>query len=231
MEALSGLANCAFNHPAWAFPLIRDDGFCFKATGLGHPLIPDSGRIVNDYMVAAAGSIDVLTGPNMAGKSTFLRTIGVNAVLAFAGGPVCARSLEISPFGLITSMKSSDSLDKHMSLFYAELLRLKLILDETREGRPSFFLIDEMLRGTNALDRHKGSLAMIRRLLKEGATGIVATHDLGLTALAREDPRIVNHHFDSAIEDGTLVFDFKIKPGVCESFNALILMKKIGLDV
>ena len=187
--------------------------------------------MANDYARAGSGSVDVLTGPNMAGKSTFLRTIGVNAVLAFAGGPVCAAALEISPFGLITSMKSSDSLDKRMSLFYAELVRLKMILDEIREGRPAFFLIDEMLRGTNAQDRHKGSLALMRQLLKAGATGIVATHDLDLTALAAENRHVANHHFDSRVEGDNLAFDFKIKPGVCASFNALVLMKKMGLDV
>ena len=231
VESLAALANCSFNHPAWIFPEIRLDGFALKAAALGHPLIPEAERVANDYARAGSGSVDVLTGPNMAGKSTFLRTIGVNAVLAFAGGPVCAAALEISPFGLITSMKSSDSLDKRMSLFYAELVRLKMILDEIREGRPAFFLIDEMLRGTNAQDRHKGSLALMRQLLKAGATGIVATHDLDLTALAAENPRVVNHHFDSRVEGDNLAFDFKIKPGVCASFNALVLMKKMGLDV
>ena len=231
MEALAALANCAFNHPAWVFPVIREDGFALKGASLGHPLIPEGERVANDYALAGSGAVDVLTGPNMAGKSTFLRTIGVNAVLAFAGGPVCAAALEISPFGLITSMKSSDSLDKRMSLFYAELVRLKMILEEIRAGRPAFFLIDEMLRGTNALDRHKGSLALMRQLLKAGATGIVATHDLDLTALAAENPRVVNHHFDSRVEGDNLAFDFKIKPGVCASFNALVLMKKMGLDV
>jgi hypothetical protein len=231
MEALAALANCAFNHPSWVFPRIHEDGFALKAAALGHPLIPEAERVVNDYALAGSGSIDVLTGPNMAGKSTFLRTVGVNAVLAFAGGPVCAAALDISPFRLITSMKSSDSLDKRMSLFYAELIRLKLILDEIRDGRPAFFLIDEMLRGTNALDRHKGSLAMLKQLLRAGATGIVATHDLDLTALERENPRVVNHHFDSTVEGDNLAFDFKIKPGVCSSFNALVLMKRMGLDV
>ena len=231
VESLAALANCSFNHPAWIFPEIRLDGFALKAAALGHPLIPEAERVANDYALAGPGSVDVLTGPNMAGKSTFLRTIGVNAAMAFAGGPVCAAALEISPFGLITSMKSSDSLDKRMSLFYAELVRLKMILDEIRDSRPSFFLIDEMLRGTNAQDRHKGSLALMRQLLKAGATGIVATHDLDLTALAAENPRVVNHHFDSRVEGDNLAFDFKIKPGVCASFNALVLMKKMGLDV
>jgi hypothetical protein len=231
VESLAALANCSFNHPAWIFPEIRLDGFALKGTALGHPLIPEAERVVNDYALTGPGAVDVLTGPNMAGKSTFLRTIGVNAVLAFAGGPVCAAALEISPFGLITSMKSSDSLDKRMSLFYAELVRLKMILEEIRDGRPAFFLIDEMLRGTNAQDRHKGSLALMRQLLKAGATGIVATHDLDLTALAAENPRVVNHHFDSRVEGDNLAFDFKIKPGVCTSFNALVLMKKMGLDV
>jgi DNA mismatch repair ATPase MutS len=177
------------------------------------------------------GSLFIITGPNMAGKSTFLRTLGVNSVLAFAGAPVCASTMEVSFFQLLTSMKSSDSLDKHLSLFYAELQRLKLVLDSLQSGPPIFFLIDEMLKGTNALDRHKGSVALIKQFLRSMATGIVATHDLDLAYLEKEYPQVKNFHFDSLIKGEALYFDFKLKPGICESFNALILMKKIGIEI
>jgi len=231
LDALSSLANLAFNNPGWAYPRIHEDGFLFRAMTLGHPLIPAGERVSNDFSMEAAGTIAIITGPNMAGKSTFLRTLGTNAVLAFAGAPVCAASLEISPFPLITSMKSSDSLDRHMSLFYAELERLKKILDAL-DGEPrTFFMIDEMLKGTNALDRHKGAAALVRQLLRRGTTGIVATHDVELTGFEAEDPRARNYHFDGYIEDDRLMFDFKVKKGVCKSFNALLLMKKIGIDV
>ena len=231
IEVLASLANLAFNHPDWTFPQIRADGFCFKASSLGHPLIAGDERVANDFSMEGQGSLFIVTGPNMAGKSTFLRTLGVNSVLAFAGAPVCASAMDISFFQLITSMKSSDSLDKHLSLFYAELQRLKLVLDSLKNGPPIFFLIDEMLKGTNALDRHKGSVALIKQFLRSMATGIVATHDLDLAYLEKEYPQVKNFHFDSLIKGGALYFDFKLKPGICESFNALILMKKIGIEI
>ena len=231
MEVLSSLANLAFNHPDWAFPEIRANDFCYKASALGHPLIAGEERVANDFVMEGQGSLFIITGPNMAGKSTFLRTLGVNSVLAYAGAPVCASAMDISFFELITSMKSSDSLDKHLSLFYAELERLKLVLDSLQSGPPIFFLIDEMLKGTNALDRHKGSVALIKQFLRSRATGIVATHDLDLAYLEKEYPRLKNFHFDSQIKGETLGFDFKLKPGICESFNALLLMKKIGIEI
>jgi hypothetical protein len=231
IEVLSSLANLAFNHPDWTFPQIRADGFRFKASALGHPLIADEERVPNDFSMESQGSLFIITGPNMAGKSTFLRTLGVNSVLAFAGAPVCASAMEVSFFQLITSMKSSDSLDKHLSLFYAELQRLKLVLDSLQSGPPIFFLIDEMLKGTNALDRHKGSVALIKQFLRSRATGIVATHDLDLAYLEKEYPQVKNFHFDSQIKGEALTFDFKLKPGICESFNALVLMKKIGIEI
>jgi DNA mismatch repair ATPase MutS len=230
-EALSSLANLSFNNPGWAFPRIVESGFELRASALGHPLIPSEERTVNDYAQEPPGGVDIITGPNMAGKSTFLRTVGVNAVLAFAGSPVCAADMSISPFGLATSMKTSDTLDKKMSLFYAELLRLKMILDDVRKGRPVFFMIDEMLKGTNAMDRHTGSVALVRQLLRTGANGIVATHDIELTHLSAERPNVRNFHFDSFVGDGLIDFDFKLRPGVCESFNALALMKSMGFEV
>lgn len=237
IEALASLANLAFNNPDWIFPRVADNpvvadaGFRFKAAALGHPLIPAAERVTNDFEMESGGAIAVITGPNMAGKSTFLRTVGVNAVLAFAGGPVCAAALEIAPFRLAAGMKSTDSLDRRMSLFYAELERLKMILDAIRDHPGTFFIIDEMLKGTNEMDRHKGAMALMRQLIRRRATGIVATHDLELTGLAAESPAVRNYHFDGNVVGDKLVFDFKLRPGICESFNALLLMKRIGIEV
>jgi DNA mismatch repair ATPase MutS len=243
-ESLSGFANLHFNNPGWSMPeIICEDRFQMEAAEMGHPLIPQKDRVCNEFELnptgKANGNMAIVTGPNMAGKSTFLRTIGVNIVLAFTGGPVCASRLKISPLKLFSSMQTSDSLDKHLSLFYAELQRLKMILDGISREERVFFLVDEMLKGTNATDRQKGAIAMLKQLMKHRANGIVATHDLKLTEL--ENPgkwgnypkgiKIANYHFDGYIEDDKLLFDYKLKKGICQSFNALILMKKMGIEL
>lgn len=167
----------------------------------------------------------------MAGKSTYLRTIGTNVVLALAGAPCFASSAELSPIRLISSMRNADALDENISSFYAELLRLKLILDETREHEHTFFLIDEILKGTNSMDRHKGSVAMVKQLLEAGGTGLISTHDLELAEKARQMDSVENYSFEVAIEDGNLDFDYKKHPGICRSLNASILMKQMGIKV
>jgi DNA mismatch repair ATPase MutS len=230
-ESLSSFANVHFNNSRWVFPKIRENRFTLKTTAVGHPLIPQKERVCNNITMEKEGSILMVTGPNMAGKSTFLRTVGVNAVLAQAGAPVCAESFELSPFQLLTSMQTSDSLDKHLSLFYAELQRLKMVLDGVKEGKNAFFMIDEMLKGTNALDRQKGSIVLIKQLAQLRANGIVATHDLELTKLENETPGIANFHFDGYVQDDKLLFDYTLKPGICESFNALALMRKMGIEL
>ncbi len=234
MEALSSFAGLSYNNPDWAFPELSEKDFQLSALSLGHPLIPQRERVCNDIILVQERCILVVTGPNMAGKSTFLRTVGVNLVLALAGAPVCASRLEISALRLCTSMQTSDSLDKHLSLFYAELLRLKMILDAIQEQNsqaPVFFMIDEMLKGTNTLDRQKGSIVLIKQLLKQQAGGIIATHDLELTKLGVEEEKIMNAHFDGYVEEDKLLFDYILKQGICESFNAVVLMRKIGIDV
>jgi len=248
-EALAGLAALHFNNPGWAVPEIEAESFRLEAQNLGHPLIPENERVGSRVELGqkgkapAAGSLAIVTGPNMAGKSTFLKSVGVNTVLAFAGAPVCAEGFVISPARLITSMKTSDSLDEHLSLFYAELQRLKMILDGLSRGEPVFFLIDEMLKGTNALDRQKGSVALLKQLTRRGANGIVATHDLELTKLENRDEwvksggpdpegiQIANYHFDGYVEGDKLVFDYRLKQGICQSYNALLLMRNMGIDV
>jgi len=232
VDALSSLANTAFNHPQWSFPEITERGPALAMEAAGNPLIPDCERIDNDLVFGDVPRIAVVTGPNMAGKSTFLKTVGVNLVLAFAGGPVCARRMTVSPAVLMTSMKVNDSLDRGLSLFHAELQRLKDILDRVGDGMPVFFLIDEMLKGTNAADRQVGSIALLRQLARRNVSGLVATHDLHLTDLAGEFPdKVLNFHFDGRVENDRLVFDFALRPGRCESFNALALMKRMGIDV
>jgi DNA mismatch repair ATPase MutS len=243
-EALAGFANLHFNNPGWTMPGIIPGGrFQMEAAEMGHPLILQKERVCSDFELnplgTGNGNMAIVTGPNMAGKSTFLRTIGVNIVLAFAGAPVCASRFKISPLKLFSSMQTSDSLDKHLSLFYAELQRLKMIIDGISRQEPVFFLVDEMLKGTNATDRQKGAIALLKQLMKHRANGIVATHDLKLTEL--ENPGkwenyphgiiISNYHFDGYIEEDKLLFDYKLKKGVCESFNALILMKKMGIEL
>jgi len=231
-EALSSFANLRFNFRDWAFPEIPPEGGIFRAEALGHFLIPPAERVCNDFLAEGRGTILVVTGPNMAGKSTFLKTLGVNLVLGLAGAPVCARSCRLSPFKLYTSMKVSDSLDKHLSLFYAELQRLKKILDVILRGEDVFYLLDEMLKGTNALDRQAGALALMRQLVGFKASGVVATHDLELTRLEEEIPeKIRNFHFDGYVEGDQLRFDYILKPGKCESFNALALMRRIGIKI
>jgi DNA mismatch repair ATPase MutS len=231
-EVLSTFACLHFNHPDWNFPEILEGSFLLKAKALGHFLIHPEERVDNDIFLKDEGNIMIITGPNMAGKSTFLKTVGVNLVLAFCGGPVCAEEFTVTPVNIYTSMKVSDSLDKNLSLFYAELQRLKMVLDGIKRKEKIFFLLDEMLKGTNALDRQMGALALLKQLVSLKANGLVATHDLELTKLEKQFPeKIKNFHFDGYVEGDKLLFDYKLKGGRCESFNALILMKKIGIDV
>ncbi len=229
-DALSSLANAFFNNPDWAMPEVYESGFKFEAQSIGHPLIPKEENVHNDITFRGKRNILIVTGPNMAGKTTFLKTLGVNVVLALAGAPVCAGRFAISPLKVCTSMKVTDSLDKKLSLFYAELQRLKMIMDAISRKEPVFFLIDEMLKGTNESDRHKGAIALIRRLVERDADGVLATHDLELTKLEAESPEyIANYHFDGYIEGDKLLFDYMLREGICQSSNALELMKKVGL--
>jgi DNA mismatch repair ATPase MutS len=231
-EALSSFANTLFNNPDWTMPEVSGPDFLLEARSIGHPLIPKAENIRNDISLNHKGNILIVTGPNMSGKTTFLKTLGVNIVLAMAGGPVCAQRLALSPLKLYTSMKVTDSLDKKLSLFYAELQRLKIIMDAISGKEPVFFLIDEMLKGTNESDRHKGAIALIRQLVENKADGILATHDLELTKLEKDYTQaITNYHFDGYIEGERLLFDYKLKTGICQSSNALELMKKVGIQV
>lgn len=231
-EVLSSFANLSFNEPDWCFPEIVDPHFTFSAASLGHPLIPENKRVTNDAELNGKGKIMLITGSNMAGKSTFLRTMGINTVLAMAGAPVCAKEMKISRVNILSSMRIADNLEENISTFYAELKKLEMIIQRVRAHEEVLLLLDEILRGTNSNDRHAGSKALVRQLLKESAVGLVATHDLALTGMEEEYPgNILNYHFDVQVRGEDLFFDYRLKPGICTSMNASLLMKKIGIEV
>ena len=231
-EALSSLATVSFNHPQWCFPVFKEPRFSIEGRQIGHPLINVARRVNNDINIYRSGEIMLVTGSNMAGKSTYLRSIGINVVLAMAGAPACAESFCLSPVQIISSMRIADNLEESTSTFYAELKKLKTVIDMVNEGAHVFILLDEILRGTNSLDRHTGSLALLKQLIKKNAAGIIATHDVELAKLKETYPaNILNYHFDALVSNDELYFDYKLKTGVCESLNASILMKKIGIEL
>lgn len=232
MEALSSLACHAFEHPDDPFPDITTDGPRFEADGLGHPLIPDRRCVRNDVRLGGDLRLLVVSGSNMSGKSTLLRSVGVNAVLAFAGAPVRARRLAISPLVSGASIRRNDSLQEGVSRFYAEITRLHQLLEMTESPPPLLFLIDELLNGTNSHDRRIGAEGVLRSLIHRGAIGLITTHDLALTQIAELlAPRAANVHFEDFIDEGRIAFDYRLRPGVVEKSNALELMRAVGLDV
>lgn len=231
-EALSSLANLKFNNPGWTFPMVTDDYFHISMKEAGHPLILPKNRILNDFTLDEDGKIALITGSNMSGKSTFLRTCGVNIILAMAGAPVCSKKIEISYVKIYSSMRIADSLEENTSSFYAELKKLAQIIQVVEQKEKVFLLLDEILRGTNSNDRHTGSVALIKQLIKNGAPAILATHDLALSSLTEEAGRCIEiYNFDVKIQGDELYFDYKINPGICKSLNASILMKKMGIEV
>jgi len=234
LEALNSLANFSWLNPGYVFPDIVASATQFDARALGHPLVKPEYKICNNFELDDERRIVILTGSNMAGKSTFLRTVGLNLCLAYAGAPVNAERLRISLFQLFTCIKVSDSVQDGLSYFYAEVKRLKLLLSaaESENSPPTFFLIDEIFRGTNNRERHLGSHAFIRALSRrQNALGLIATHDLELTNLANEISGIANFHFREELGDGRLVFDYQLRPGPCPTTNALQIMRIEGLPV
>lgn len=229
-DALSSMANYNFNHPEWTQPQILESGFHFCAEDLGHPLIDESRCIRNSFRITNSEQIVIITGANMAGKSTFLRTIGINLILASVGCKVCASSFEFSPIRIFTNMRTSDNLMNDESYFYAELLRLQTMLTHIREGENLFVIIDEMLKGTNSIDKLNGSKELIRQLVTLKTHGIVATHDLNLTELSQIYPEsIKNLCFEVQLNSEELIFDYKLTEGVTKTMNATFLMKKMGI--
>lgn len=231
LEALASLGAFAFEHPEYAFPEFVEHGPCFDASGLAHPLLGVGKAVENDLRLDERLQLMILSGPNMAGKSTFIRSVGANAVLAQCGAPVRARRLTMSPLQVAASICILDSLSGGVSRFYAEIRRIKMIADLAREA-PVLFLLDEMLSGTNSHDRVIGTEFVLRELLEHGAVGIVSTHDLALARIADAmEGRAFNAHFEDRVDAGALVFDYKLKPGVVQTSNALKLMRELGLGV
>ncbi len=231
IEALSSLAGISFEHPEYCLPEVKEGTTHFCAQHLAHPLLCSQGRVANDVNLGQPGSVLLISGSNMSGKTTLLRTIGINGVLALAGAPVCAHSLQISPLQICTSMRIQDSLAEGLSLFYAELLRLKQVVDLCHGG-PCLFLLDEILHGTNTAERQKASHAILQKLVHTGSIGAVATHDLGLARLETDTQGLVrNVHFSDHLVDGEMAFDYQMRPGVVTSTNALALLKKIGIEI
>jgi len=231
-EALTSLSAFAYEHPQYAFPTFLGEGPLFEAESLAHPLLPARKAVDNGLKLSQEMQLVILSGPNMAGKSTFIRAIGVNAVLAQCGAPVRAQSLRMSPLQVAASICVLDSLAGGVSRFYAEIHRLKLIADLTQGAAPVLFLLDELLSGTNSHDRLIGTQFVLREFVEHRAIGVVSTHDLALTQIpALIGERAANYHFEDRIADGRLIFDYKLKPGIVETSNALKLMRAIGLGV
>jgi len=231
-EALSSLATLHFNHPAWCFPTLNQPHFSIHGTAVGHPLIHPAKRVNNPISIKESGELMLITGSNMAGKSTYLRSIGINVVLTMAGSVVCARRFSLSPVQLITSMRIADNLEENTSTFYAELKKLKTVIEKVNNREQVFILLDEILRGTNSLDRHTGSVALTRQLIQHKAAGIIATHDIELAKLKNTFPdQLLNYHFDAQVNNDELYFDYELKEGICSSINASLLMRKIGIEL
>lgn len=230
LDALCSLGTFAYNHPQYTYPELAENPFCFLATQMGHPLMPASQYVKNDATIPSRPFFLIITGANMAGKSTYLRTIGVNYLLACIGAPVCCERLKLYPNQLITSLRTSDSLSDNESYFFAELKRLKRIIDLLNQGQQLFIILDEILKGTNSMDKQKGSFDLIRQFMQLKANGIIATHDLLLGSLIKQFPEeIRNYCFEADIKENELTFSYKLREGVAQNMNACFLMKKMGI--
>ncbi|SIS81434.1 MutS domain V [Zobellia uliginosa] len=226
-DAYNSLGNFAFNHPDYHYPAINDGAVVLRSEGAGHPLLNPEKSVLNDFKIDRE-QFFIVTGANMAGKSTFLRTVSLQIVMANVGLPLCAQKVEYSPIKLITSMRTTDSLTDDESYFFSELKRLKFIVDEIQNDR-YFIVLDEILKGTNSTDKAEGSRKFVERLVASKSTGIIATHDLSLCEVAHELPQVENHYFDAEIIDDELHFDYKFKDGICQNMNASFLLKKMQI--
>ncbi|MBK9262404.1 MAG: DNA mismatch repair protein MutS [Polyangiaceae bacterium] len=232
IEALSSMGAFAYEHPTYSYPVVEEGPPCFSAENLGHPLIPSDRRVGNSVELPGPGHSLLVTGSNMSGKSTWLRSMGLAAVLAQAGAPVCAKKLRMTPLSVRTSMRISDSLEHGVSHFYAELEKLKSVVDAADRGEPVFFLLDEVLHGTNSRERHIGARAVVVHLLQKSAIGAVTSHDLALADMAETtNGRVVNVHFKELVHENKMTFDYVLSPGVVSTTNALRLMKIVGIAV
>ncbi|MGH9888706.1 MAG: MutS-related protein, partial [bacterium] len=232
MEALCALSAFAFENPEYAWPVLLDEGRRYEGRALAHPLLPRTSAVPNDVGLGEEPRLLLVSGSNMSGKSTLLRTVGVNLVLAQAGAPVRAASFTVSPLSLGSSIRVHDSLQEGSSRFYAEITRLRQVMELAAARPPLLFLLDEILHGTNSSDRRVGAEAVIQGLLLRGAIGLVTTHDLALAEAAEAlAPRARNVHFEDHVEDGRIAFDYRMRDGVVTKSNALALMRAVGLEV
>jgi DNA mismatch repair ATPase MutS len=232
LEAFSSMANFSWLNPHYRFALPDTNAKKpFEATSLGHPLIPEKQKVTNDVAIQAKGDILLITGSNMAGKSTFLRTMGINLAMCFSGAPVNAERLSAIPFRLFSSINVSDSLDDGLSHFYAEVKRLRELLNLLEDNHPTpvFFMVDEIYRGTNNRERLRGSEAFLKNVAGKNGVGLVSTHDLELAQLENSISQLSNWHFEETIEGGKMSFEYKLKPGPCPTTNALKIMEMEGL--
>ncbi len=229
LEVLCSMGTFSFNHPHFVYPTIHES-IQIESVNLGHPLLQPNECVPNTITIGGTQSILIITGANMAGKSTFLRTVGVNMVLALSGAPVCATNFACPVIQMRSGMRTADSLKDHQSYFYAELNRLKSIIDELQNNKPLLILLDEILKGTNSTDKQAGSTALVKQLRHYTCLTLLATHDLALGELAQEHPDYIkNFCFEANIENDQLSFDYKLKPGLAQKMNATFLMKKMGI--
>ncbi|MDR2119123.1 MAG: DNA mismatch repair protein MutS [Tannerellaceae bacterium] len=231
-DALSSLAGFAFNHPDYIYPILSDTYFRMSGKALGHPLIRRDVCVKNPVAIETSPQFLIITGANMAGKSTYLRTVGINFLLATIGAPVYAGELSLCPATMVTSLRTSDSLTDSESYFFAELKRLKMIIDRLKQGEKLFIILDEILKGTNSADKQKGSIALMKQLISYKACGIIATHDLALGLLEQKFPgQAKNFRFEADITGDALTFSYQLKEGIAQNMNACFLMQKMGITV
>ncbi len=232
IEALSSLAVLMYDNPDWVFPSFTENRLVFSAEQAGHPLIHDDIRVCNDFTIENAGSFAVITGSNMSGKSTMLRTVGLNLVLAYSGAPVCAQKMCCSVMDICSSMRITDNLEKKVSTFYAELVKIKMIIESARMNRPLIVLLDEILKGTNNRDRRIGVESVIKNLSRYPLLGIVSTHDLEVAGISGDEQlKISNYHFREDYRDNRIFFDYNIHNGSYNGSDAIYLMRMIGIDI
>lgn len=229
-DALSSISNIIYDNPQWAVPTITEGSSILKAKELGHPLLGHA-RVCNNITINNDKNILLITGSNMSGKSTFLRTIGINLILSYIGANVCAEKFECSIMNIFTCMRTSDNLENNISSFYAEILRIKMIVENVRRDKKVFFLLDELFKGTNSIDRHDGAKALIKQLGEQGASGLISTHDLELCDLEKQYSRIKNYHFQEHYINNELKFDYKLLEGASTTKNGLYLIKLAGIDI
>lgn len=228
IEELGSFSTLAFDNSDWTMPKFKENGFIFKGENIGHPLL-GSERVCNDLTIEEDKKIILITGSNMSGKSTFLRTVGINLVLAYVGAPVCAKKFECSIMEIFTCMRISDNLEKNISSFYGELLRIKELVNKTKEERKVFFLLDEIFKGTNSIDRHTGAKILINKLSSKKVLGMVSTHDLELGSLEKENSNIKNYHFEEYYKNNKIYFDYKLRRNISNTRNAMYLMRIAGI--